>query len=99
MEFSGALADGVDAAYKAVMKPAEGTILTVSRLAAAAAVEAANAGASLENTLVCAIKAGDEALENTVNMNPVLKKAGVIDGLYDHSQSHAGLPARRGHGP
>ena len=79
VEFSGALADGVDAAYKAVMKPAEGTILTVSRLAAAAAVEAANAGASLENTLVCAIKAGDEALENTVNMNPVLKKAGVID--------------------
>ena len=61
------------------MKPAEGTILTVSRLAAAAAVEAANAGASLENALVCAIKAGDEALENTVNMNPVLKKAGVID--------------------
>ena len=42
-------------------------------------MEAANAGASLENTLVCAIKAGDEALENTVNMNPVLKKAGVID--------------------
>ena len=79
VEFAGAMADGVEAAYKAVMKPAEGTILTVSRLAAAAAVEAANAGASLENALVCAIKAGDEALENTVNMNPVLKKAGVID--------------------
>ena len=79
VEFAGAMSDGVEAAYKAVMKPAEGTILTVSRLAAAAAVEAANAGASLENALVCAIKAGDEALENTVNMNPVLKKAGVID--------------------
>ena len=79
VEFAGAMADGVEAAYKAVMKPAEGTILTVSRLASAAAVEAANAGASLENTLACAIRAGDETLENTVNMNPVLKKAGVVD--------------------
>ena len=78
-EFAGALSDGVDAAYKAVMKPAEGTILTVSRLAAAAAVEAANAGASLESTLECAIRAGEEALEDTVNLNPVLKKAGVVD--------------------
>ena len=78
-EFAGALSDGVDAAYKAVMKPAEGTILTVSRLAAAAAVEAANAGASLESALECAIRAGDEALEDTVNLNPVLKKAGVVD--------------------
>lgn len=78
-EFAGALSDGVDAAYKAVMKPAEGTILTVSRLAAAAAVEAANAGASLESALECAIRAGEEALEDTVNLNPVLKKAGVVD--------------------
>ena len=79
VEFSGAMQDGVDAAYKAVMKPAEGTILTVSRLAAAAAAEAAAAGASLENALVCALEAGEEALENTVNLNPVLKKAGVVD--------------------
>ena len=78
-EFAGALSDGVDAAYKAVMKPAEGTILTVSRLSAAAAVEAANAGASLESALECAIRAGEEALEDTVNLNPVLKKAGVVD--------------------
>ena len=78
-EFAGALQDGVDAAYKAVMKPAEGTILTVSRMAAAAAVEAANAGASLESCLDCAIKAGNDALAETVNQNPVLKKAGVID--------------------
>ena len=78
-EFAGALSDGVDAAYKAVMKPAEGTILTVSRLAAAAAVEAANAGASLESALECAIRAGEETLEDTVNLNPVLKKAGVVD--------------------
>ena len=77
-EFAGAMQDGVDAAYKAVMKPAEGTILTVSRMAAAAAVEAANAGASLESCLDCAIKAGNDALAETVNQNPVLKKAGVI---------------------
>ena len=79
VEFSGAMADGVEAAYKAVMKPAEGTILTVSRLASSAAAEEAAAGASLEKCLVCAIKAGEEALEDTVNLNPVLKKAGVVD--------------------
>ena len=78
-EFTGAMQDGVEAAYKAVMKPAEGTILTVSRLASNAAAEAANAGSSLESALVCAIKAGEEALENTLNLNPVLKKAGVVD--------------------
>ena len=78
-EFAGAMQDGVEAAYKAVMKPAEGTILTVSRMAASAAVEAANAGASLESCLDCAIKAGNDALAETVNQNPVLKKAGVID--------------------
>ena len=78
-EFAGAMQDGVDAAYKAVMKHAEGTILTVSRMAAAAAVEAANAGAGLESCLDCAIKAGSDALAETVNQNPVLKKAGVID--------------------
>ena len=79
VEFAGAMSDGVDAAYKAVMKPAEGTILTVSRLASAAAVEAAEAGASLENVFVCAIKAGEDALADTINQNPVLKKAGVVD--------------------
>ncbi len=78
-EFAGALNDGVEAAYKAVMKPAEGTILTVSRLASAAAVKAAKDGADLEHTLEEAIRAGEEALEDTVNQNPVLKKAGVVD--------------------
>ena len=78
-EFAGAMNDGVEAAYKAVMKPAEGTILTVSRLASAAAKEAAKQEKSLEEALVCAVKAGEEALEDTVNQNPVLKKAGVID--------------------
>ena len=78
-EFAGAMNDGVEAAYKAVMKPAEGTILTVSRLASAAAVKAADKGASLEETLAAAIQDGEEALEDTTNQNPVLKKAGVID--------------------
>ena len=78
-EFTDAMNDGVSAAYKAVMKPAEGTILTVSRLAAKAASKAAGKGAALEDTLVAGIKAGNLALEDTVNQNPVLKKAGVID--------------------
>ena len=78
-EFSGAMNDGVDAAYKAVMKPAEGTILTVSRLASAAAAKAVKGGAGLEQSLVAAIEAGDVALDDTMNQNPVLKKAGVID--------------------
>ena len=78
-DFAGAMNDGVEAAYKAVMKPAEGTILTVSRLAAAAAVKAAKNGADLENTLAESVRAGEEALADTVNQNPVLKKAGVID--------------------
>ena len=79
VEFTGAMTDGVNAAYKAVMKPAEGTILTVSRLAAKASAKAADKGANLENALVEGIRAGELALEDTVNQNPVLKKAGVID--------------------
>ena len=79
VEFAGALNDGVDAAYKAVRKPAEGTILTVSRLASKAAVDAASLGADLEGVFICAIKAGRMALADTVNLNPVLKKAGVVD--------------------
>ena len=78
-EFAGAMNEGVTAAYKAVMKPAEGTILTVSRLASAAAGKAANKSGTLEATLQEAIRAGEIALADTVNQNPVLKKAGVID--------------------
>ena len=79
VEFAGAMKDGVDAAYKAVMKPAEGTILTVSRLASKAANDAAQLGADLEGVFICALKAGRNALAETQNQNPVLKKAGVID--------------------
>ena len=79
VEFAGAMCDGVDAAYKAVMKPAEGTILTVSRLASAAAKKAAEVGATVDGMLECAVFAAEDALADTVNQNPVLKKAGVID--------------------
>ena len=77
--FAAAMQEGVGAAYKAVMKPAEGTILTVSRLASDAAFKAAKAGEGLEGSLDAAVKAGEEALADTVNLNPVLKKAGVVD--------------------
>ena len=74
-----ALQAGVDAAYKAVMKPAEGTILTVSRLAAAAALKAAQENNFIEYVHLAAIEEAKVALANTVNQNPVLKKAGVVD--------------------
>ena len=74
-----ALDFGVAAAYKAVMKPAEGTILTVSRLAAARAAGCAREADSIEAVLEAAIEEGQAALANTINQNPVLKKAGVVD--------------------
>ena len=77
--FAAALNEGVSAAYKAVMKPAEGTILTVSRLAAVRAAQAAQERNSVEAVLEAAINQGQAALADTVNQNPVLKKAGVVD--------------------
>ena len=74
-----ALDFGVAAAYKAVMKPAEGTILTVSRLAAARAAGCARENNDVEAVLEAAIQEGHVALADTVNLNPVLKKAGVVD--------------------
>ncbi len=74
-----ALDFGVAAAYKAVMKPAEGTILTVSRLAAARAAGQAREDSSFEGVLEAAIQEGQEALAHTIDQNPVLKKAGVVD--------------------
>ncbi|HIR32438.1 MAG TPA: DAK2 domain-containing protein [Candidatus Faecousia faecavium] len=74
-----ALQEGVDAAYKAVMKPAEGTILTVARLAAAKAIEAARENNHIEFVQEAAIAEAKTALANTVSQNPVLKKAGVVD--------------------
>ena len=77
--WAAALQTGVDAAYKAVMKPAEGTILTVARLAAAKAGAAAQENNYFEFALEAAIGEAKVALANTVHQNPVLEKAGVID--------------------
>lgn len=74
-----ALQEGVDAAYKAVMKPAEGTILTVARLSAAKAADAARENNFIEFVHEAAIEEAVKALADTVNQNPVLKKAGVVD--------------------
>ena len=78
-QLAAAMAEGITTAYGAVMKPAEGTVLTVSRLAAARAVEAAQENPSAEYVLEQAIAAGYETLAQTIDMNPVLKKAGVVD--------------------
>ena len=77
--FAAALQEGVAAAYNAVMKPAEGTILTVSRLAAERAVNAAEEHNSIEYVIEQAIAQGEITLAQTTDMNPVLKKAGVVD--------------------
>ena len=78
-DYAKAMTSGVEAAYKAVMKPAEGTILTVSRLAAEAAVAKAKESSYMEEMIYAALEAGKAALDDTVNQNPVLKKAGVVD--------------------
>ena len=103
-DFAIALDFGVAAAYKAVMKPAEGTILTVSRLAAARAAETARQDPSVEAVLEAAIAEGHKALDNTINQNPVLKKAGVVDAggkgfliiLQGMLDSMRGLPVPEG---
>ena len=74
-----AMQEGVAAAYGAVMKPAEGTVLTVSRLASKRAVEAAAENNDVEFVLSEAVRVGYEVLAQTTDMNPVLKKAGVVD--------------------
>ena len=77
--WANALQEGVDAAYKAVMKPAEGTILTVARLAAGKALDAAKENNYFEFVHEAALAEAKIALADTVNQNPVLKKAGVVD--------------------
>ena len=77
--FAAAMQEGVSSAYKAVMKPAEGTVLTVSRLAAKRAAECAAGETDFEKVLEAAIQEGYETLAQTTDMNPVLKKAGVVD--------------------
>ena len=72
-QLAAALNSGVEAAYKAVMKPTEGTILTVARVAAADADDAP------ERVLTVAVKSAADALAETIHQNPVLEKAGVVD--------------------
>jgi len=74
-----ALSSGVDAAYRAVMKPAEGTILTVSRKAAEKASKLSAKVSDVEEVFTQAIAEARIALDDTMNLNPVLKKAGVVD--------------------
>ncbi len=80
-DFAVALREGVDTAYKAVMKPAEGTILTVSRVAAQHALERCQADPELpvEEVFRAVIERGEKALAETTTQNPVLAKAGVVD--------------------
>ncbi|MBQ2749380.1 MAG: DAK2 domain-containing protein [Clostridia bacterium] len=78
-EFAAAMKAGVEAAYGAVMKPAEGTVLTVSRKAAEKAMEVCETEEDILALIVEAKKAADEALALTPTQNPVLAKAGVVD--------------------
>ncbi len=77
--FASALQNGVTTAYSAVMKPAEGTILTVSRVIASTAIETAETERDFNVFFEKILLAGKEALALTVTQNPVLRKAGVID--------------------
>ena len=79
IDLADAINAGVIAAYRAVMKPAEGTLLTVSRLAGDRAGRAAEENTAFEYVLASAIDRAREALADTIHQNPVLKKAGVVD--------------------
>jgi DAK2 domain fusion protein YloV len=79
LQVAQALQSGVDTAYKAVMKPVEGTILTVSKETARGALTMAKGGGSLLETLREAERKGFEALAKTPDLLPTLKQAGVVD--------------------
>ncbi len=79
LQLASALTGGVEAAYKAVMKPTEGTILTVARVSAADAQSVANQENSFEAVLSAAVESATKALAETQHQNPVLEKAGVVD--------------------
>lgn len=77
--FAQALMMGSEAAYKAVMRPKEGTILTVAKHVAKSAKDAADSGANVYKLIDVILKSGEEILEKTPDMLPVLKEAGVVD--------------------
>lgn len=74
-----ALKMGTSAAYKAVMKPKEGTMLTVARMISEAVEEAASRGANVYTLIDLMVEEGERALLKTPDLLPVLKEAGVID--------------------
>jgi DAK2 domain fusion protein YloV len=78
-EMAACLERGSEAAYESVARPVEGTILTVARAAASAAVEASRTGQTLLGVLEAAREAASSALASTPEMLPVLKEAGVVD--------------------
>ncbi|WP_317698498.1 DAK2 domain-containing protein [Xylocopilactobacillus apis] len=77
--FAAALQQGVDSAYKAVMKPVEGTILTVAKYAAHSGLEAANQSDDLAEVMEAVVKGAKEGLKKTPDLLPVLKEVGVVD--------------------
>ncbi|RHV81602.1 DAK2 domain-containing protein [Clostridium sp. OF10-22XD] len=79
IEIADAFQKAVETAYKAVMKPKEGTILTVARGIATKARECAGTDITLEEFCETIIKHGDEVLASTPELLPVLKEAGVVD--------------------
>jgi hypothetical protein len=86
LDLAHALSQGSATAYKAVGKPVEGTILTVIRESAAAAVAAAEADGDLEDVLTAAVSGAQRAVAKTPTLLPILREAGVVDaggeGLY-----------------
>ena len=78
-DFTNAMEMGVEAAYKAVMKPKEGTILTVARGMAEEARRQTDKGANLLRVIDAVIEAGEKTLKKTPELLPVLREAGVVD--------------------
>lgn len=78
-EFAKAMQEGVEAAYKAVMKPKEGTILTVAKDMAKMANRSANKGDNIFMMMDAVLEQGAATLKKTPEMLPVLKEAGVVD--------------------
>ncbi|MGO2723263.1 MAG: DAK2 domain-containing protein [Lactobacillus sp.] len=78
-ELADAFTSGVKTAYKAVMKPVEGTILTVARLAAQAGAEAANDSDDVIEVMTAVVNGAKAALKTTPDLLPVLKQVGVVD--------------------
>jgi len=102
LEFARALEEGVKTAYLGVMKPVEGTILTVAKEGAKAAFRAARRGEDIIGVLQMAIREAEETLARTPEMLPALKEAGVVDAggkglLYILQGALAGLSGEKAH--